>query len=635
MMRSLETPSVLLGCLLISACGNDSSTRRAESTGAGGSAGPPGGTGGTFIVSGDDGSTGIVTNPTFVRGCDVGKCTDFPEVPVLDGQVPPDAPARFAAAGAPAGGLCILEPQDGTLFPANWVRPRFRFAATGAAMFEIRIHADREKNDLVVYTSSAAWTMPKQLWTGLASNAFDEPITLTVRGISASGGAPVGMTSHFTIAPVNAGGSMVYWAADGPYNTGGNSWLVGFGVGEEGTVDALKVAQLAAARTLDDNGTLKRAETFGANRYQVGQVRCIGCHTSTPDGDAVAFTDSWPWNSVIASVKKETVGQRPSYVTDSGALLVNQAWLGAPTFSKGNWATGSRVMITSFGNPNGVGWSGQSFNKSNHDRLAWIDVAATAPLPAPGTDPGQLNNAVAALQGSAFGFLTRAGDSRAAVNPDWSHDGSRIAYASTDKATDGHVGGEAGQPIQSDIYVVPYGDRAGGQASPLAGAADPNAIEYYPDFSADDALIAFTRANATTGQVYYRVDGEIYVVASGGGTPTRLVANDPPACGGQASPGIINSWPKWSPSVESANGKAYYWLIFSSARRYPEQFELPKDQYSPPDTRSSQLYVAGIVVENGQVTGNYPAIYVWNQTKNTTNLTPAWDEFKIPPATIY
>jgi hypothetical protein len=628
----------LLSFWALASCSSDLATRRdAPGNGAG--------TGGTSVIGaggtlnpGNIGAPANIApggNNPFVRSCGVGECADFPADPIKDGPVPDDAPTRFGSSPPTGSGLCIVEPQDNALFPANWVRPRFRVTAPGMSLFEIRLHTDREKNDLVVYTTNNVWTMPKEIWQGLTRNAFDEPITVAIRGLGGAGSSsPVGMSIEIKIAPVEAGGSMVYWAADGPYMQGGNTWLVGFGVGEEGTVDALKINQLAAAKTLDDNGTLKRAESFGGNSYALGQVRCIGCHTSTPDGDAVAFTDSWPWDSLLAGVKADTVGQRPSYVTDAGALLANQAWLGAATFSKGDWATGARIMVTSFGNPNGVGWPGTSFNKSNQDRLAWIDLATTVSLPPPGSDPGMLNAAVAKVSGTAFGFLSRSGDTRGAVNPDWSHDGTRIAYTSTDKTLDGHAGGSAGQAIQADIYTVPYNNRAGGTATPLTGAAAADALEYYPDFSADDQFIAFTRAAATTGLVYYRPDAEIHVVSSMGGVAKRLSANDPPSCGGQSSPGQINSWPKWSPSVGNANGQSYYWLVFSSARSYPEQFTLPKDQFSPPDTRSSQLYIAGVVVKDGAIIEDHPGIYIWNQTKNTTNLTPAWDEFQIPPAIV-
>jgi hypothetical protein len=615
-----------------------------ERTTTGGSAGAAGtstvGTGGTIGVGGSGTAGSTTTLPPLSRTCDSGTCTDFPEAPLTDGAPPANAAERFgAAANSTSSGICLIEPQDDTLFPANWIRPRFRFSAAGGEdLFEIRLHAEREKYDLVVHTTNKIWTMPKEIWEGLAQNAFDEPVTVSVRGLVSSaplGTVPSGTTASFTIAPVYAGGAMVYWAANGSYSAGGKTWLVGFSVGEEGTVDALTSEQVQEFPLLDDNGTLKRAETFGDVTYPEGKARCIGCHTSTPDGDAVAFVDSWPWNTVVSSVREEDVGARPAYVTAAGALIAQQPWLGAPTFSPAHWTDGDRVMLTSFGNTMGVGWPGAALNMTNQDRLVWMDLGSTASVPdrVP-NDPGQLNASMQELEGTGFGFLARTGDPRAAVNPAWSHDGTTIAYTSTSLSADGHAGGVEGTPIQSDIYVVPYNDRLGGEALPLLGAADPTAVEYYPDFSTDDQFVAFTRAASSMGRVYYRPDGEIFVVPAAGGMAHRLAANDPPACSGQVSPGVINSWPKWSPAVTAANGKSYYWLIFSSGRAYPEQFEAPKDQYSPPDTHSSQLYVAGIVVENGQIISDHPAVYIWNQTKNTTNLTPAWDEFQIPPAVV-
>jgi len=128
-------------------------------------------------------------------------------------------------------------------------------------------------------------------------------------------------------------------------------------------------------------------------------------------------------------------------------------------------------------------------------------------------------------------------------------------------------------------------------------------------------------------------------VPSAGGTAVRLRANDPSACSADAevSPGVINSWPKWSPIVNSdGSGNKYYFLVFSSARKYPGQFTLTPGAYTPVglDSRSSQLYLATIVVDpSGNIT-DYPAVYLWNQTADTSNLTPAWDDFQIPPAVV-
>jgi hypothetical protein len=212
----------------------------------------------------------------------------------------------------------------------------------------------------------------------------------------------------------------------------------------------------------------------------------------------------------------------------------------------------------------------------------------------------------------------------------------------------------------------------------LPGASDPDFLEYYPEFSKDDAFIAFARAPKPTPTVdglrrcvptqdgngavsvcpardlgenpdgpYYNRNGEIYIVSRNGGTPVRLAANDPVSCSGETARGSINSWPKWSPKTEQADdGKTYYFLIFSSARNYPGSFELAKSRLTPPiSNKSAQLYMAPIVVDaNGAVT-TYPAIYLWNQNilvapdgtatlENTSNLTPAWNDFSIPPVPV-
>jgi len=94
-------------------------------------------------------------------------------------------------------------------------------------------------------------------------------------------------------------------------------------------------------------------------------------------------------------------------------------------------------------------------------------------------------------------------------------------------------------------------------------------------------------------------------------------------------------------------GKTYYFLVFSSARAYPGSFTIDQTDYTPPIANtSSQLYMASIVVDDatGDVT-TYPAIYIYNQNTlvngngrtqqlQISNLTPAWDEFILPPIVI-
>ena len=559
-------------------------------------------------------------------------CLDFPSYPLASGPIPDDVALLFAKSPEHDPGVCLIEPADGTMLPKNWLPPRFRFEPlAGEDLWQITLRAeDVERHDLVVYTTRPQWTMDAGMWKNLSSHASGKTIDVRVRGINSDAGGPISETrAKFEIAPVEATGTIVYWAADGPFSAGGETKLVGFEIGESGTVDVLQVNDVQE-RALDAIGNLKAPEGDAAE----GKVRCIGCHTSTPEADAVAFVDNWPWNSVVASITEENRGERPGYVTRAAGRILQQPWQGAPTFSKKYWDDTRHLMVQSFGNPDSSGWPDTvgELNATHQDRLVWFDLGYGPDLELPDASL-ELSEAVVALEGEAFGFIARRGDSRGAVNPAWSHDGETIAYVSASGTLDGHAGGtpaDLTREIETDIYLVPFNNGDGGDAEALDGASKPGVGEYYPDYSWDDEFIAYTRAGSTQGPVYYRPDGEIYVIPRAGGTATRLVANDPPACTGQASPGIINSWPKWSPEQHEWNGKQYYWLIFSSARAYRGQFTLERDKYSPKNTDSSQLYIAAVVVDGDTVT-SYPALYLYNQTTNTTNLTPAWDKFEIPP----
>ncbi|MGH7282203.1 MAG: hypothetical protein ACRELY_11805, partial [Polyangiaceae bacterium] len=180
------------------------------------------------------------------------------------------------------------------------------------------------------------------------------------------------------------------------------------------------------------------------------------------------------------------------------------------------------------------------------------------------------------------------------------------------------------QTDDSDIRTIPYGDRAGGTSTMLAGASDVAFDEYYPTFSpTGDKLIAFSRiaiGNPNKGLAYnYAQPGtEVLVVPAAGGTATRLAANDPPACLSQPSPGVSNSWPKWAPGATDVGGKTYYWLVFSTLREFGHP----------------QLYLTSVVVDDatGTIDGSHAALHIWNQPETEHNHTPAWDFFDVPPS---
>jgi hypothetical protein len=660
--RLLVSGAALLAAL-VGSCSAGGGDKAGINVDNGGPQQPGGGQGIDFGVQGPAGGgvdfgDGIAADPgvdadfTGIPECE--SCQDFPAAPVFEDGLGPDAATAFSAAVSGAG-PCIIEPQDGMMIPANMLRPRVRFStpnAAAGAVTQITLHTAREANDLVVYTKQNPWLVPPDVWEGLRRNVFEEDITVTVR-TSQSGQSPSESRVNFRIAPVQAGGNMVYWGAINEQPGLTTTRLLAFGVGEEAVITALRPGDVKETM-LGDNGRIKREE-YGAPE---GQARCVGCHTSTGDGSAVITADHWPWNLAVTDITK---GGRPAEVTAFGAFLMQMPWLGVSTTSRGDWATGKKVMITSAGprpameanfvpsadQPQRDMGFGGSQNQTNRDGLIWIDMAAQGEVPVLEASDGQgqtgeraVGTAMVSALGTGWGVIARTGDTRAAVTPDWSHDGATIAYTSTDSSADGRIGNNANEV---DIYTVPYNAGQGGAATPLAGASSAGVAEYYPDFSADDRFIAFNRVQDGRGKIYYHPQGEIYVVPAAGGEPLRLAANDPPQCSGESSPGVTNSWPKWSPTVRGGPensphaGKRYYFLLFSSARQSP--FRLGQGP-------ASQLYLTTLVELPSGELQTYPAMFLWNQgfeitnpdsdtptvaPVQTSNLTPAFDEFVIPP----
>jgi hypothetical protein len=246
-----------------------------------------------------------------------------------------------------------------------------------------------------------------------------------------------------------------------------------------------------------------------------------------------------------------------------------------PTFTKAHWQPGDRMVYTMYQN-----------------EILWTDLEAND-----------------ATQGIGWGIFSRTGDTKLPFGFSLSHDGQTIAYASSDITMYGTQ-----SEGESDIHLIPYANRAGGNSVALEGANNPSLSEYYPSFSPDDKFIAFARCPA--GMTSYDDPlAEIEIIPATGGSAIRLDANDPPACSGTTSPGVTNSWPKWAPQEWKVGDKTYYWIIFSSRRT---------------ESKRPQLYVTGVVASGASV-ASYSAIYLWNQPENEGNHTPSWNPLRIEP----
>jgi Tol biopolymer transport system component len=540
-----------------------------------------GGDDGTSFDSGP-GDTTTDGNP-FVPP-DTGPTTysDFPTTPIVDPSLPGNIGQLFgdpdAGAGAPP---CVAEPPADAMIPKNWTPLFMEYSSPGANVYEIRLAIDNQQGQAVIYTPNPTYTLDQNLWKQIALHSAGHDIDLSVRGGTLANNQVTNVTAESTstvhIAPVDAPGSVVYWSS-----TGGTSFK-GFTVGDMTSKTVLTPTTASPA-------------SAGA-----GTVVCISCHTSSPDGTYVFYTRDTGANSRPRAMDvRSVVGANApagADVSSSALTLFARSVQGAPVLNANHYSSGDAVALSVYRDE--TSWPAY--------QLIWTDLHAATT--------------------NDWGTIARTGDPNSGIaSPTWSHDGNAIAYVSSSSAGEAVVS----QGPAMDIYTVPYNNRAGGTASPLPGASDPNYHEFYPVYSPNDTLLAFNRTPSTCnygtaasqqcGSSYNQVAAELFVVPAGGGSAQRLRANDPPTCTTLTSPGLTNAWPRWAPQAQPFGSYNFYWLVFSSKRR-------------PATGLNPQLYVSAVVTK---VTGNtetiyadYPAVYVLSQDPTQNNHTPAWDNFDV------
>lgn len=496
---------------------------------------------------------------------------DFPRDPIAAGGIMNAAALANAFRDAPqdqSGGPCISEPTFGALYPRNFTPPLIEWIPpVGQNVFELRIHIANQVNDLVLYTDQTSYTLPDAMWSGLVQHSQDRDISIAIRGGSSVNGASLqgavraGGSGSVRIAPADAGGTIVYWT------TSNGSALKGFRVGDRQVRTILTPELITAAGK---------------------PTRCIGCHTSSPDGLLAFFGRADPQFSVDARVANGTgVAASSGQVSANALANLSRTDQDLPTFSEAHYSQSDAVVLTTL----------YHADTGNKWELVWTDLLAMS---------------------GGTGILARVGDPKGATHPTWSHDGKTVVYVSTNAIASARIDrGDA------DLWMVPYNDRAGGQAMPVpwANLADRN--QYYPALSPGDMLLAFNR-NPRGSQMYDSPAGEIYIGSMIGTDAARSPANDPQSCTGLVSPGLTNSWPRWAPTVWVEGGRNYYWLVFSSKRR----------SYGTPPRPLPQLFMSAVVTmpsgSGESVVEISPAIYITSQPASEANHTPAWDDFIIP-----
>lgn len=565
----------LLGTLSLAAaisgasCSDPAPPSNASSSSSG--AAGAGGTGGMGSTSGSTSGSGG-SGGSIVMGC---PCTDLPEKPIFQDGLTAEVGTAFDAAMDMPAGPCISEPASDAMVPRNWSPLLIEWVAPiDQNVFQVRVEVDNQVNPLVVYTNKPTYTIPSGMWKSLTNNSAGHDLKITVRGARIENGAItagpfLSETTILHIAPIDAPGSIVYWAYE-PVTKG--TFFRGFTVGDETPKEVL---------TPEKAGTNAGGKVTG----------CISCHTSSPDGKIMFYSSDDPpatYRSIDARLVKDQTKPTSDMISDAAWALLGRHRQLAPIVSPAHWSANDAVVISVY-----------AVDPSPFQDLIWTDLHA--------------------VDSNGWGKIPRINDGRNPTSATWSHDGKDIAYVSSKGGHEGVIAETVPGDATMDIYVVPYNDRQGGVSLPLPGASDPVKREFYPIYSPDDVFLAFNRSD-TAPTSYDQATAEVFLIPRAGGEPTRLKANDPPACTGLKSPGITNSWSRWAPQAPTFGGLRYYWLVFSSKRRAASGYK-------------AQLYMAAITTkfENGMevVVGDYPAVYFGPQNANESNHTPVWDNFVV------
>jgi hypothetical protein len=268
-------------------------------------------------------------------------------------------------------------------------------------------------------------------------------------------------------------------------------------------------------------------------------------------------------------------------------------------------------------------------------------------------------------QGLPNGFFVWNGDTAAGMSPapaamvgqrptmpDWSADGKTVVYVIGD-----HIG-DASHTDDDHVYggslwTLPHlGQGVFGSPSVLLQSGGEN--NYYPSYSPDGNFIVFNRVtmqsstSAAANDSFSNPNARVFVLPIGANaspTPIDCTAlND-------TGP-LSNSWPRWSPFIQTYKGNRLLWVTFSSTRDYGLKIQNSvggKTQCYPIETidnpgfspfsncKQPQIWMAAInLTKAGEFTTpgdpSFPAFWLPFQDPTTHNHTAQWTTTIVGPS---
>lgn len=255
--------------------------------------------------------------------------------------------------------------------------------------------------------------------------------------------------------------------------------------------------------------------------------RCVGCHALSRDGKKlVAAAGGWDVkDSLIVDVATATRTATPAKAAFASWNPAGTAYVGVYAYA--GTPTHNLMLID--------GTSGV--------QTGTIDVGATA--------------------------------TQSTSHPDWSPDGTRIAYVRQGAAYEDGVNNQ--RFYNGGIHLVTAQASGAFGAPTVIVPAVAGKNHYYPAFSPDGKLLAYDESTCPTGTAHVNCNADsdpsatMFVVAPvAGSTPVALTQANARGTLDTTSE-LTNSWPKWAPfefQRTADPASRLVWMTFASSRRY-------------------------------------------------------------------
>jgi hypothetical protein len=401
-------------------------------------------------------------------------------------------------------------------------------------------------------------------------------------------------------------GAIYYWKSTVSANgTGGQIWRKSFG---------------------DTNAEEQITNTGGLGGT------CFGCHQLSRDGKRMTINadddDSDDEYGDVQSALIDVATKMYLGGTDPNAFTGMGQPAGFQTFSPDH-----TVYLGSSGDGTGMNSAGGGTGLSN-GFFAWNGDTGANLMP-----------------------VTAAAAGKRPTMPDWSPDGKNLVYVVPDHigdssyTDDDHVFG-------GSLWTMPnMGMSVFGMPTVLLQSAGEN--NYYPSFSPDGQFVIFDRVAKQTSTAVAASDSfanpnaRVFVLPYGQMSMTPI---DCALLNGTGS--LSNSWPRWSPFIQTYRGSKLLWVTFSSTRDYGVQIQNqgggkiqcypPDDVENPPPNDSHgmpfpsncmqpQIWMAAInLTTAGEFTNpsdpSYPAFWLPFQDPTTHNHTAQWTTTIVTPS---